>query len=132
MQGRVSAAATPEVVTAYQRDGAVCLRGLLTEDELAQLRRGIDVNVASPSPRAIIASRPDDPGFFIEDFCNWNSNVDYRAIACSPTLAAIAGKLMGSRTVRLYHDHMLTKQPNTTTRTPWHQVGCCFTSYSFS
>jgi hypothetical protein len=28
---------------------------------------------------------------------------------------------MGSRQVRLYHDHMLTKEPGTRQRTPWHQ-----------
>ena len=28
---------------------------------------------------------------------------------------------MGSTVVRLYHDHMLTKEPGTRQRTPWHQ-----------
>ena len=28
---------------------------------------------------------------------------------------------MGSRTVRLYHDHVLVKEPGTRQRTPWHQ-----------
>ena len=28
---------------------------------------------------------------------------------------------MGSRGVRLYHDHMLTKEPGTRAPTPWHQ-----------
>ena len=35
--------------------------------------------------------------------------------------AAIAGELMGARTVRLYHDHVLVKEPGTRQRTPWHQ-----------
>ena len=79
---RAAAAATSELVDAYQRDGAVCLRGLLNAEELATLRRGIDANLAAPSPRAIVASQPDDPGYFIEDFCNWQANADYRALAC--------------------------------------------------
>ena len=44
-------------VDAYQRDGAVCLRGVLTPDEVTRLRRGLDANLATPSPRAIVASR---------------------------------------------------------------------------
>jgi ectoine hydroxylase-related dioxygenase (phytanoyl-CoA dioxygenase family) len=36
-------------------------------------------------------------------------------------LGAIAGELMQSQTVRLYHDHMLTKDAGTAQRTPWHQ-----------
>ena len=66
----MSAQPTPDDVATYQRDGAVCLRGLLSPADVALLTSGIDANLAHPSPRAVVASRPDDPGFFIEDFCN--------------------------------------------------------------
>jgi len=118
---RAQAIVTPDVVAAYQRDGAVVLRGILNADEVATLQRGIDANLAAPSPRAIVASRADDPGFFIEDFCNWQHNADYRSTAFDTPLAAAAQALMGSRGVRLYHDHMLTKEPGTRAPTPWHQ-----------
>jgi len=118
---RAAAATPPALVAAWQRDGAICLRGLLNADELAVLRRGIDANLAAPSPRAIVASQPDDPGFFIEDFCNWQANADYRALACDSPLPQVAAGLMQSTTVRLYHDHMLTKEPGTRQKTPWHQ-----------
>jgi ectoine hydroxylase-related dioxygenase (phytanoyl-CoA dioxygenase family) len=36
-------------------------------------------------------------------------------------LAEAAARLTGSVRVRLYHDHMLTKEPGTRQRTPWHQ-----------
>jgi hypothetical protein len=49
------------VVEAFTRDGAVCLRGALSPDEVARLARGIDANLALPSPRAIVASRPTTP-----------------------------------------------------------------------
>ena len=109
------------LVEAFLRDGAVCLRGVLTLAEVAVLRRGIDINLATPSPRAIVASRPGDPGFFIEDFCNWPHNAEYRSTAVDTALPAVAARLMRSTTVRLYHDHMLTKEPGTRTPTPWHQ-----------
>ncbi len=112
---------TPTLVQAFQADGAVCLRGLLRPAELQALTRGIDNNLAAPSPRAIVASRPDDPGQFVEDFCNWPHNADYRATAVDTALPMAAALLMQSRRVRLYHDHMLTKQAGTRTRTPWHQ-----------
>ncbi len=118
---RACAVVTPEVVAAYQRDGAVVLRGILNAEEVATLQRGIDANLAQPSPRAIVASRPDDPGFFIEDFCNWQDNAGYRSTAFETPLAHAARLLMKSSTVRLYHDHMLTKEPGTRAPTPWHQ-----------
>jgi ectoine hydroxylase-related dioxygenase (phytanoyl-CoA dioxygenase family) len=108
-------------IAAFQRDGAVCVRQLFNSCEIDVLRAGIDANLAHPSPRAKVASRPDDPGFFIEDFCNWQENEHYRRFIFESRLAEAAGKLMKSETVRLYHDHMLTKEPGTRQRTPWHQ-----------
>lgn len=121
LQQRVARCVTPELVEAYQRAGAVCLRQVLTADEVALLRQGIDRNLAAPSPRAIVASQPDDPGYFVEDFCNWQDNDAYRRVIFESALAQAAAALMRSATVRLYHDHMLTKEPGTRQRTPWHQ-----------
>lgn len=118
---RVRRLADDALVAAYRRDGACCVRGALSGAEVERLARGIDANLAAPSPRAIVASRPGDPGLFIEDFCCWAENPDYRALACDSLLPLLAVRLMGSAGVRLYHDHMLTKQARTAARTPWHQ-----------
>lgn len=105
----------------YARDGAVLLRGVLTADELARLARGIEHNLAHLSPLALVASEPDDPGRFVEDFCTWQQNPDFEAILLHSRLPALAGQLMGSRTARLYHDHLLVKEAGTRQPTPWHQ-----------
>jgi len=105
----------------FQRDGAVCLRQLFRPGEIAVLRAGIDENLAHPSPRAKVASGADDPGRFVEDFCNWQDNEQYRRFIFDSALPEAAGKLMQSAAARLYHDHMLTKEPGTRQPTPWHQ-----------
>lgn len=110
-----------EVVGDYARLGAVVLRGVLDADEVAVLREAIDHNLAHPSPLALVASEPDDPGRFVEDFCTWADNPGYRRILFGSALPHIAAQLMQSRTARLYHDHMLTKEPGTRQPTPWHQ-----------
>ncbi|MGE8199262.1 MAG: phytanoyl-CoA dioxygenase family protein [Variovorax sp.] len=121
LQRRVQARVDDALVAQFQRDGAVCIRQLLTADELALLRDGIEANLAAPSPRAKIASRPDDPGRFFEDFCNWQDIDAFRRFIFEAPLAQLAQRLMGSNTVRLYHDHLLVKEPGTRQRTPWHQ-----------
>jgi len=110
-----------ESVAAFQRDGAVCIRQLFSPEEMQTLRRGIDANLAALSPRAKVASAADDPGYFVEDFCNWQDNEHYRRFIFDSPLAETAGRLMQSSTARLYHDHMLTKEPGTRQPTPWHQ-----------
>jgi len=114
-------AVPPEQVAAFGRDGAVVLRGLLSPAEVALLREGIEANLARPSPRAKVASTREDPGWFIEDFCCWQENAAYRRFIFESALGAVGAALMGSAGVRLYHDHMLTKEPGTRARTPWHQ-----------
>ena len=121
LQQRVNDCLSGAQVGEFQRQGAVVIRQLLMPGELATLREGIDANLAQPSARAKIASRPDDPGRFFEDFCNWEQNAAYRRFIFETPLALVAQRLMRSPTVRLYHDHVLVKEPGTRQRTPWHQ-----------
>jgi ectoine hydroxylase-related dioxygenase (phytanoyl-CoA dioxygenase family) len=110
-----------ELVEAFRRDGAVCVRGVFSADEVALVERGIERTLAAPSERALVASRPDDPGRFVEDFCNWRAVPEYEEFVRVSPAAQIAGELLGSERVRLFHDHTLVKEPGTTQRTPWHQ-----------
>jgi ectoine hydroxylase-related dioxygenase (phytanoyl-CoA dioxygenase family) len=118
---RLARAVTPQLMEDFHRDGAVCIRQIFTQEEVALLREGIDSNLQRPSPRAKVASRPDDPGWFFEDFCNWQENDTYRQFIFHSAAPAVAEALLGSETIRLYHDHLLVKEPNTRQRTPWHQ-----------
>ena len=108
-------------VEAFRRDGAVVVRGLFAPDEVELIERGIERNLAEPGPLFKVASRPDDPGRFVEDFCNWQRIEEYRRIAFESRAADAAAALMGGREVRLFHDHMLVKEPGTRQHTPWHQ-----------
>lgn len=108
-------------VAAYRADGCCIVRGLFDADEVATVRAGIELNLAEPGPLFGVASRDDDPGRFVEDFCNWQRIDAYRRIAFESKAADVAGTLMGSSIVRLYHDHMLVKEPGTRQPTPWHQ-----------
>jgi ectoine hydroxylase-related dioxygenase (phytanoyl-CoA dioxygenase family) len=104
----------------FWRDGAVCVRGAFTPDEVALARAAIDENLASLSPLAKRASSTDD-GVFVEDFCNWRRLSAMERFIRESAAGRIAGELMGARRVRLYHDHVLVKEPGTRQRTPWHQ-----------
>jgi len=111
----------PEVAAAFRRDGAAVVRGLFTPGEIDLLREGIDEALASPSARAVVASAPDDPGRFVEDFCNWRRIAAFERFITTSAAAPAAGALMGCETVRFYHDHLLVKEPGARARTPWHQ-----------
>lgn len=105
----------------YKLHGAVLLKGLLNSSEIDLLTAGIESNLKKLSPRAKIASRDDDPGLFVEDFCNWREISEYKQLLYHSPLAAVAARLMQSRCARLYHDHLLVKESHTVQVTPWHQ-----------
>lgn len=108
-------------VTAFAADGAVAVRGALTPEQVALAADGIEAVLASPSDLAVVASEPGDPGYFVEDFRNWQRIEPIRTLALDPSLGALAASLMGSPTARFHHDHVLVKEPGTVQRTPWHQ-----------
>ncbi|CAB4931250.1 MAG: phytanoyl-CoA dioxygenase [Actinobacteria bacterium] len=110
-----------DAVSDFARDGAVIVRSAFTPEQVALVERGIERNLADPSPLALVASDPDDPGRFVEDFRNWTRIDEYERFIRESAAASIARQLMASTTVRLHHDHMLTKTANTRQRTPWHQ-----------
>ena len=124
-RGAMDACLTDELVQRYARDGAVVLRGLLSRDEITTLREAIDFNMAHPGPLAGVASGKSDPGRFFEDFCNWSRVPGYQDIIFNSALPEVAAKLMCSRKVRLYHDHVLVKEARTKQPTPWHQDQPC-------
>jgi ectoine hydroxylase-related dioxygenase (phytanoyl-CoA dioxygenase family) len=104
----------------FWRDGAVCVREAFDEAAVELARRAIEANLAALSPSAKRASGADD-GAFVEDFCNWQRIPELESFIRTSGAARLAGELMRARVVRLYHDHVLVKEPGTRQRTPWHQ-----------
>ena len=105
----------------FQRDGACVVWGLFDDAEVRRLRGAVERNLAEPSERAIEGGGDAGSGRFFEDFRNWTRIADYEQVIRGSRLGEVAARLMGSRVVRLHHDHLLVKEPGTTIRTPWHQ-----------
>lgn len=97
------------------------LRGLLKSEDVERLRLGVEKNLRTPSWRAVVASEPDDPGRFFEDFVLWKEIEEFEHVARHSPIAAVASDLMQSKSVRLHHDHVLVKEPGTKAKTPFHQ-----------
>lgn len=111
---------SPTIEGDFATDGAACVRGLLTPSEVDDAAAAIEAVLADPSPSAKRASADDD-GAFVEDFCRWGDVPAIEALARRSAAPGVAARLTGSDRVRLYHDHVLVKEPGTRQRTPWHQ-----------
>ncbi|MGB1156976.1 MAG: phytanoyl-CoA dioxygenase family protein [Alphaproteobacteria bacterium] len=110
------------VIDAYQRDGAVLVRGLF-KDWIDEIAAGIEQNMAAPGPYAAENLQSGESGRFFDDYCNWTRIAPFEQVIRSSPAADVAAQLMGSGQAQFFHDHVLVKEPGTTKATPWHQDG---------
>ncbi|MGA8260943.1 MAG: phytanoyl-CoA dioxygenase family protein [Arenicellales bacterium] len=111
---------SPEQILQFQSDGVLLLRGVFHE-WVDSLREGVARNMADPGPNAKHYREAGSEAEFFGDYCNWRRIPEYRAFLFESPAAAIAAQLTGSHSIRLFHEHVLVKQPGAGTATPWHQ-----------
>lgn len=111
---------TQETIDAFQQDGCTVIRGVFAP-WIDGLRAGIEQNISSPSFRERTYHPEDGTAPFFQDFCNWPRIEGYRSLVEQSPMAEIAAGLMRSKVARIFHDHVLVKEPGNSIATPWHQ-----------
>ncbi len=107
-------------VAAFRTDGVVPVRGVFKE-WIEPLRSGVGYNIENPGPFGRSYMGDGGGGRFLSDYCNWQRIPEYRDFIFNSPVAVLAAQLMGSREVRLFHEHVLVKEPQAGVATPWHQ-----------
>ncbi|WP_170340431.1 phytanoyl-CoA dioxygenase family protein [Ruegeria arenilitoris] len=113
---------SPEMIETYRNDGVVLVKGLFA-DHVDALREGVARNMADPGPYASENKKEGETGRFFDDYCNWSRIPEFRQVIQASPVAEVASDLMESRSVQIFHDHVLVKEPGTSMATPWHQDG---------
>ena len=120
INGSSTFSVTDRAIADYRRDGAVCLRGVFT-DWVDTIAAGIERNMREPGPYAAESVRSGEAGSFFDDYCNWQRIAQFRQLVEHSPAAAVAARIMQSRSAQFFHDHVLVKEPGTHKATPWHQ-----------
>ena len=111
----------PHLAHAFQRDGHVTVRGLISAAEAAAIRPEIAAVVDAVTAARDPQGRLDDYGELFTQVTNaWRLSERVRAFVFARRFARVAAELMGVSGVRLYHDQALVKEPGGRP-TPWHQ-----------
>jgi ectoine hydroxylase-related dioxygenase (phytanoyl-CoA dioxygenase family) len=113
---------TDATIRSYQSDGVTVIRGLFA-DHVDTIRDGIARNMADPGPYAAENLKPGEAGRFFDDYVNWQRIPEFEDVIRHSPAAEVAADLMRSNTARIFHDHVLVKEPGTSKPTPWHQDG---------
>lgn len=109
---------TEAEVAAYERDGVLCLRGVVDAEWQERLARAIERDIAAPGEFHHGYEAPK--GRFHGTSRIWQTDSDVHAYVFESPLPALAAALMRARKVNLLYDQMFVKEPGTDAPTPWH------------
>ena len=105
----------------YSHNGAILIKDAFDLEWLSILGEGMEKNRKNPGPYACQYTPKDDQGDFYDDYCNWDRFDEYKDFVFNSSAAEIAGRLTRSHQIRIFHEHVLVKEPKTSEPTPWHQ-----------
>ncbi len=111
---------TQAQVDEFQANGVVLLKGAFA-DYVEGAREAIAQNQANPSWRERTYRPEDGSAPFFQDYVVWDQFDGYRDLVRVSPMAEMAAALMQSNTARIFHDHILVKEPGNSVVTPWHQ-----------
>jgi len=115
MQGTPARDLTEEEITAYERDGVACLRGLYSPEWISTLTEVLDGFYASETPQM-----PGVSATFKEAHWYWLENDVVRDFVLYGPSARVAQQAMRSAKVNFFYDQIFIKGAKTADPTPWH------------
>jgi len=108
-------------LAAFSRDGAVCLRAAFAPAWIELLKEGFERNLTAPGLLARDYLPEACEGRFLFDAFNWSRFEEFHRFVHESPAAALAARLMGSKTARLHYDTIFYRSAGTQARSPWHQ-----------
>lgn len=107
-----------EELEAYERDGVICVRGILPEGWVERMAGAVDRAVANPTLMGHAVSMKDDD--FSGDLFLWKTDDDFRDFVYESPASRIAQQVLGSKVVRHFYDQLFVKPAGCHVPTPWH------------
>ena len=105
-----------DLIEQYEADGAVCVRGVVPQDMVAEVLAHITELIESDEDRWTTIRNGG--------FCDrrlWPTMPWMYAFCAKSPLPGLVGQLMRSNEARLYFDHIFVRDAGTRQTTPWHQ-----------
>ncbi|MGB8366013.1 MAG: phytanoyl-CoA dioxygenase family protein [Rhizomicrobium sp.] len=112
---------TTEQIAQYQRDGAILIKGVLSDEELVLLERGLEEAYAHPSEGYMNVRSPAGEGDTFLDLFPSLRCPSLKMLLATGTVPEIAARLMECSSAQLILDQIFYKQKGYVNPTPWHQ-----------
>lgn len=116
-----------EQVRRFERDGAVCLRGVIASRWVERLQAGVDRVLARKGMVADMAlTVAGHPVRHVREQFLWRQDPDVRAFILESGAGAIAGQLLRSDKVNVLFDHLRVREPVLSEPLSWRQDLPCW------
>ena len=106
-------------IDAFERDGAVPLRGVVDEAWVSRLRAAIERDIETPGPFHH-SYESAGRGRFHGNLRTWESDPELAEFCLRSKLPELAAGLLRSPKINLFYDQIFVKEPGTVERTRWH------------
>lgn len=110
---------TEDVVTEFEADGVVCLRGVIDDEWLEIVAQAIEADIAAPGP-FFHGYRVDGEGTFHGNLRTWEHHEGFRRYCFESPLPGLARSLLRTDRVNLFYDQLFVKDAGTESPTRWH------------
>ncbi|MEX2297354.1 MAG: phytanoyl-CoA dioxygenase family protein [Dongiaceae bacterium] len=105
----------------FRRDGATVLRGIVSPEWIAHLRRGFDALESNFGPDALIERPAGGKGRYVNEQDRWRAIPEFYDFAMDSPVSEIAATILESETVNFFLDQYFIKDEGVVLPTPWHQ-----------
>ena len=111
-----------DAVQTYERDGVVCLRNAFSQEWVEQGRRAVATVIRTRSHSNLHSAHQEEgqSGNFFFDTFLWKRLPSFQKFTFESPASELARKVMRSRSLLLYFDMAIVKEPGTRAPTPWH------------
>ena len=111
-------AITAEHRRAYRQDGVVHLRQMFDQQWIEQLRQAVDRLLVDPEKYGVVGP---SHGASMASVCfMWRQPGVFRDFVLNSPVGEVVGRVVGSDTIRVYHDHLFHKPLGSTKVMVWH------------
>lgn len=105
-------------IDAYNEDGVVALRGVVSDQWLEKLATAIEDDIRKPGP--FFHGYESDEGSFHGNLRLWETHDTFHEFCLNSEMPAIAQAFFGSDKINLLYDQLFVKEATMTQRTRWH------------
>ena len=109
-----------EQIKHYKEDGVILIKEVFLP-WIEKLKIGFEKVLKNPGPHARENVIEKDKGSFFEDYCNWQRINEFKEFIENSPAAEIVAQSTNSKNIRIFHEHIFSKDPGTNKETPWHQ-----------